>query len=120
MELAEIFTEQQADAGDRILESLGISRSDAKQIAAYSRQAHVNTHPYMPLVAPGTNAYFNGVEALRSILIERGEWRLDRQNGIESVVNDTTRVQLLYQNVHSACTVHDPNRFREGDRSLAS
>ena len=108
MKPANIYTEHEANEGDRILSNLGISRSDAKQIAAYSRQALNNTSPYMPLPAPGTNAYYYGVEAMRSILIDRGDWRMDQQSGIESVVNDSTGIQLLYQNVDSACTVRDP------------
>lgn len=108
MEPANIYTEHEANEADRILSTLGISRSDAKQIAAYSRLALNQTSPYMPLPAPGTNAYYHGVESMRSILIDRGNWRMDQQSGIESVVNDSTGVQLLYQNVDSACTVRDP------------
>lgn len=74
-------------------------------IGRVARSRHDDASPLMPMNAPGSLAYIYGVEEMRNQIIGR-DWFLDRELGVEAVVNHHLGVRLAYQNVDKACSLH--------------
>jgi hypothetical protein len=64
--------------------------------------ASADATPFHPANASGTFAYHYGTFALRTEYVGK-EWRLDRQDGVEAIVNETLRVRVIFANVDVAC-----------------
>jgi hypothetical protein len=89
------------------LEALGLSLEIVTDIARQAAAAKSEALAVDPSSTPGTLAYIHGVRAIRLHLIPRG-WRISREGNVESTVNDTLGIQLIFQNVDLACDVRNP------------
>lgn len=92
-------TEREVDSR---LADFGLNRGQIIAVADAARTWASDASPLMPLNAPGTLAYIFGVQALREQLIGI-EWKVDRTQNIESVVNRELGLRIGYQNVDRAC-----------------
>jgi hypothetical protein len=64
--------------------------------------AGADATPFHPANAAGTFAYHYGTFGLRKEYVGK-EWRLERQEGVEAIVNDTLKVRVVFANVDIAC-----------------
>jgi hypothetical protein len=86
---------------DARLADLGVTLDELRAIVRSAVAARNDAVPNDPSNAGGWMAYCYGTRKLRDIFCPR-KWKLDRTDGVESVVNPTTGVKLVYQNAQSA------------------
>lgn len=102
------------------LRALGLSVDSITDIARQAAAAKAEALPIDPCSAPGTFAYIRGVRAIRLHLLPQG-WRMSRSGNVESTVNDELGIQLIFQNVDTACEERDPQAISgkgSGSRKL--
>lgn len=58
--------------------------------------------PFDALSAPGLKAYLSGVRTLREGHISHG-WTIDRQDNVETIINEDKTLRVGYQTVDQAC-----------------
>ncbi len=85
------LAELQLDPIDRLLKV----RSAAISASADATDFH-------PANAAGTFAYQHGTFSLRFEFVGK-IWRLDRAEGVETIVNDALKIRVIYANVDVAC-----------------
>jgi hypothetical protein len=64
--------------------------------------ASADATPFHPANASGTLAYQHGTFALRDEFVGK-DWRLDRLDGVEAIVNEVLKIRVVYSNVDIAC-----------------
>ena len=97
----------------RLRELFDISLEDAIHIVLAAAAAKADTVDDDPLTAPGTFAYIYGTRAVRRTFRARG-WKIDRLDGVESVVNLERGLKLVFQNADVAAVEHqDPRAVSE-------
>ena len=87
---------------DDRLRELGVTRAAANGRPDAALAAAAEATPFFPANAAGTFAYFYGTQQLREQFVGE-DWRIDRTDGVETVVNETLNVKLGFQNVDLAC-----------------
>jgi hypothetical protein len=80
----------------------GLTREQFIAIATVAKAWADDVSPLMPQNAPGTLAYIFGVQELRRQLSDN-DWRVDRTNGIEAVINRTLGIRIGFHNVDRSC-----------------
>jgi hypothetical protein len=100
---------------DRRLAELDLGTRDRLlRVRAIAISASADATPFHPANAAGTLAYQHGTFALRDEYV--GEvWRVDRPNGVETIRNDKTKVNIVFCNVDIAC--HDDDNIKPKPRS---
>jgi hypothetical protein len=64
--------------------------------------ASADATPFHPANAAGTFAYQHGTFALRKEYVGK-DWRLERPDGVEAIVNEALKVRVVFANVDVAC-----------------
>ncbi|MGB8900742.1 MAG: hypothetical protein WCC90_16555 [Methylocella sp.] len=64
--------------------------------------ASADATPFRPPNAAGTLAYQHGTFALRKVYVGE-DWRLERPDGVETIVNEARKVRVVFANVDIAC-----------------
>ena len=64
--------------------------------------ASADATPFHPANAAGTLAYQHGTFALRKEYVGE-DWRLERPDGVETIVNEARKVRVVFANVDIAC-----------------
>lgn len=102
MSLAETVVRQDPWEVGRRLAELQLGPIDRLlRVRSIAVSASADATPFHPANAPCTLAYHHGTFALRDEFV--GEvWRLDRQDGVEAIVNDALKVRVIFQNVDVA------------------
>lgn len=95
------IVEGDASAERRLLE-LELAPDQLIAVADTARKWGDDASPLMPLNAPGTLAYIFGVDELRRQVVGDG-WEVDREFGIEGVINRRLGLRIVFQNVDRAC-----------------
>lgn len=85
------------------LEALGTDLHRLLRVRDVALQEASNVDPFNCANAKGTFAYQYGVRALRVEHVDGVEWRSDRSENVEGIVNDALGVRILFANVDSAC-----------------
>lgn len=86
------------------LASLGTSREQLLRVRDYALQEATSTGPFHCLNAGGTFSYQYGVYALRLTHVDGQDWRIDRSENVEGIVNEQLGVRILFSNVDVACS----------------
>lgn len=86
------------------LKELELDRETLLKIRDMALNEAANTTPFHAINAHGTFSYHQGIFALRINYVKPNtNWRIDRSNGIEGIVNDKLRVRVAFSNVDIAC-----------------
>ena len=86
---------------DDRLRELGTTRQQLMAVRDAALAAASEATPFFPANAAGTFAYFYGTQQVREQFVGE-DWRIDRTDGVETVVNETLNVKLGFQNVDLA------------------
>lgn len=102
-----ITTVVRRDGGEGIsvddrLRELGVTRQQLMAVRDAALAAAAEATPFFPANAAGTFSYFYGTQQLREQFVGE-DWRIDRTDGVETVVNERLNVKLGFQNVDLAC-----------------
>ncbi len=92
---------------DQRLPQLGLTRDGlirAVHVALAERNNATGLHPSN---AAGTFSYHHGVAAIRREFLG-DDWEIDRQDGIESIRNDSLGIKVSFCNVDEACGQDHP------------
>ena len=96
---------------DRCLEKLGVTKDELLQVVEEAMLARSSTTGYDTVNAPGLQAYMRGIRILREVLVgqkRKGhKWELDREDGVEGVVN-SDKIKISFANVDIACNDKRP------------
>lgn len=87
---------------DARLAALQLTRAGLLRVRSKSLGAAANATPFHPSNAAGTFGYHYGTSGLREEFVGPN-WRLDRPNGVETIRNDTLKLQIAFANVDLAC-----------------
>jgi hypothetical protein len=87
---------------DDRLRELGVMREQLMAVRDAALAAAAEATPFFPANAAGTFAYFYGTQQLREQFVG-ADWRIDRTDGVETVVNEKLNLKLGFQNVDLAC-----------------
>ena len=101
---------------DRRLSELGLGTRDRLlRVRAIAISASANATPFHPANAAGTLAYQHGTFALRDEFVGDA-WRVDRPDGVETIRNAKTGVNVVFANVDVACddNIKPKPRSRKG------
>lgn len=90
------------------LERFGLTKADLIEVAMKAITAKNESVSIDPINAKGQLSYIFGTRAIRAALLSKGDWLVDRQDGIESVLNQKLKVRVIFQNVDKACSVFEP------------
>lgn len=71
------------------------------KVRSVAISASADATPYHPANSAGTFAYHHGTFALRNEYVGK-KWRLDRADGVESIVNDQIKTRIIFSNVDVA------------------
>lgn len=85
------------------LEVLGTDLARLLRVRDVALQEASNVDPFNCANAAGTFAYQHGVHALRVEHVDGVEWRSDRSENVEGIVNEGRGVRILFSNVDFAC-----------------
>lgn len=85
------------------LQALGTDLGRLLRVRDVALQEASNVDPFNCANAAGTFAYQHGVHALRVEHVDGVEWRSDRSENVEGIVNDALGVRILFSNVDFAC-----------------
>jgi hypothetical protein len=103
MGMVEVIIRREAwDVAARLAELQLGSADRLLKIRTAAIGASADATPFHPANAPGTLAYLHGTFALRKEYVGK-DWRLDRQHGVEAIVNETIKVRVVFSNVDVAC-----------------
>lgn len=105
-------------AVDQRLADWGLVRQQFAAIAKVARSWADDASPVMPLNAPGTLAYIFGVAELRNQLVDE-DWRVERKNGVEAVLNTRLGLRIGFHNVDAACDASFPPQPRSAKGSAS-
>lgn len=93
----------------RRLAEFDLDQEGLKAVGNVARNWADDAGPLMPVNAAGTLAYIYGVQELRYRTVGQS-WEVDRNYGIEAVVNTSLNMRVAYQNVDLACDpIFPPN-----------
>jgi hypothetical protein len=87
---------------DRRLNELGLDRVGLLSARDVALNEAANATPNHCANASGTFAYQHGTWALRHQFVG-SDWKVDRTDGVEAIVNRELRVRVAFQNVDRAC-----------------
>lgn len=75
------------------------------RVRSIAVSASADATPFHPANASGTFSYQHGTFALRDEFVAKKgtNWRLDRPDGVEVIVNETLKVRVVFANVDVAC-----------------
>jgi hypothetical protein len=74
------------------------------KVRSMAISAAADATPFHPANAPGTFAYHHGTFGLRDEYVRpKEEWRLDRLDGVEAIINEAAKLRVVYANVDIAC-----------------
>lgn len=96
------YTIVEAHSAEARLTALGLSKDGILTIRDVAHGYRLDAGPLMAANAPGSLAYHFGVESMRQQYIG-SIWRLDRDGGLEGIVNVNTGVKVCFQNIDVAC-----------------
>ena len=92
---------------DQALREIGLTRDIVNAVAVAAAGARADALAVDPNGAPGTLSYIHGVRSTRLQLLPLG-WEMSKAGNVESTVNHSLGIQLIFQNVHRACGANDP------------
>jgi hypothetical protein len=96
------------EVGSR-LKRLGLDKTKLLTVRNIAVGAAADATPYHPANAAGTFAYQHGTFGLRINFVDEKEWKADRPNGVEAIVNNRLRIRVVFANVDIACEdEHEP------------
>src|SRR4051795_6515524 len=90
------------EVGARVVELELGSVEQLLRVRSLAISASADATPFHPANAAGTFAYHYGTFGLRKEYVGK-EWRLERQEGVEAIVNDALKVRVVFANVDIAC-----------------
>lgn len=99
--VATIIRAELADVKDRLAE-LELPLDMLAEIVAIAYNAAAEATPFHAANAAGTLSYQWGTWALRDRLVDEN-WRPDRPEGIEAIINEQTGIRVAFCNVNVAC-----------------
>lgn len=90
------------------LEELGLSLDELKTVAFKAIAAKNQSVAIDPVNASGLLSYIYGTRATRELLLPKGDWKINREENIESTYNSKLNIKIIFQNVDSACGIVPP------------
>lgn len=100
-------------AAESRLMALQLNKEGILAIRDVAHSYRIDASPLMASNAPGSLAYHFGVEALRQQFLG-SVWRLDRNGGLEGIVNVNTGLKVCFQNIDVACNlINNPKPISE-------
>jgi hypothetical protein len=72
------------------------------RVRAMAIAASADATPFHPANAPGTFSYHHGTFGLRKEYVGKN-WRLERPDGVEAIVNEKLKIRVVFANVDIAC-----------------
>lgn len=93
------------------LQELDLRIEGLERVALVALGASSDVTSLHPINAAGTMSYQQGTWALRDEFVGE-KWSLDRNDGIESIVNETKKIKIAFANVDIACNEHTPPKPR--------
>lgn len=110
---ATVLLKEEPEVAARLRELFDVSVEDIIGIVLAAAGAKADAIDDDPLTTPGTFAYIYGTRAIRQTFRARG-WKVDRRDGVESVVNLDRGLKLVFQNADLAAVEHqDPKAVSE-------
>lgn len=100
---------KQPDKISKKLLFFNVTAKELQDVAVTAASARNEATPLHPANAAGIKSYLEGVATLRRVFVEKEDWEPTRYNGIEAISNRRLKTVILFQNVDSACSTHDPN-----------
>ncbi|WP_343314243.1 hypothetical protein AAIB41_03575 [Brucella sp. BE17] len=89
------------------LSEMGLTREGLVRTVHAAVVERNNATDLHPSNAAGTFSYHHGVAAIRREFL--GDlWKIDRQDGIESIKNDDLQIKISFSNVDEACGFNYP------------
>lgn len=114
MSLAKIYSESFLISSK--LAEFGCSINELQDVALSAVAARNEATALHPINAPGMFSYMEGVAALRLSFLQIDGWEVHRWNGVEGVRNKELGLIILFQNVDTACGIHQPQAIsQKGD-----
>lgn len=100
---------------DRRLEEFQLTKAGLLKVRNIAVAAGADATPFHPANAEGTLAYQHGTFALRNEFVGEN-WKVDRPNGVEAILNEKLNLSIVFANVDVACNdVLEPKpRSRKG------
>ncbi len=100
------------------LSGFGTTRNEILEIVLAAVAARNESVRNDPNTAAGLLSWIYGTRRLREIFLPKG-WKLDRDNGLESVVNEDSGIKIVFQNASCAADpLHAPRALsRKGPGS---
>lgn len=86
------------------LSELGLTAEELKEIAFKAVSARNEAVPVDPLFTPGMFSYIHGVRAMRTTLMLKDGWEMDRGGNMEATFHEQLGVRIYFQNVDKACS----------------
>ena len=83
------------------LEQLGLNKALLLEVIRASVGARRNATPFHPVTTAGYNAWSEGTDHLRRILVSVG-WHMSDKDNIPSIYNPATETKIIFQNADRA------------------
>lgn len=106
------------EVGSRLV-PFGVTSEDLTQVALLTASARADSVPDDPRSAPGLLSYIYGTRFLRQLFTPLG-WYADNHENISAVLEPSSGVRIIYQNVDLACDPYRGPRAVSGKGSAAS
>jgi hypothetical protein len=96
---------------NRRLAALGVTLKGLNRVREVALGASAEATSFHPANAAGTFPYQHGTWALRDEFV--GEiWKIDTEDGVEAIRNESARVKVIFANVDIACNDEHPPKPR--------
>lgn len=87
------------------LNLFSVTKDELLRVVELAVGGRADAVPNDPKSAGGQFSYIYGTRGLREVFLPKG-WNKDSEKNIESVINPTSGIKLIFQNVDLACDEH--------------